>query len=218
MSEISQTELLGTQGEELQKKLHTHLPAKVISFDAATQTVSIQIMIDQIDYDDNPLPLPPLVDVPLKLIKFGAFNISAAPAVGDEGLAHFSERCIDGWWESSRNSVPLDIRFHDLSDAFFETGYSSKNNAIAIVPNAMHVGSNSAYIRFFENGTVEVSGATTFKDPVTFSSAVQANSTIKAKGAVSSDVDVTAGSVSLKSHVHGGVESGNSTTLPPVGG
>lgn len=216
MSEISQTELLENQGNEVSKEINTHLPAKVVSFDAETQTVSIQIMIDKMDYDDEALPLPPLVDVPVKFIKFGGFTICAEPKEGDEGLAHFSDRCIDGWWESSQNSVPLDIRFHDLSDAFFESGYSSKNNAIKIIPNALHMGADSAFIRLFEDGRVEVKGSTTFKDDVTFEKSVKAKSTIDADGIIESKADVTAQGKSLVTHTHGGVQSGNSVTSPPI--
>ena len=153
--------------------------------------------------DTSALPLPPLVDVPVKFIKFGGFTICAEPKAGDEGLAHFSDRCIDGWWESSQNSVPLDIRFHDLSDAFFESGYSSKNNAIKIIPNALHMGADSAFIRMFEDGTIEVKGNMTIDGSVT------------ATGVIESNVDVTAQGKSLVSHTHGGVQSGSSSTLPP---
>lgn len=203
MSEISQTELLSNQGDEVSKEINTHLPAKVVSFDAETQTVSIQIMIDKMDYDDEALPLPPLVDVPVKFIKFGGFTICAEPKEGDEGLAHFSDRCIDGWWESSQNSVPLDIRFHDLSDAFFESGYSSKNNAIKIIPSALHMGADSAFIRIFEDGSIEVKGNMTIDGSVT------------ATGVIESNVDVTAQGKSLVAHTHGGVQSGSSSTGTP---
>jgi phage baseplate assembly protein gpV len=37
-------------------------------------------------------------------------------------------------------------------------------------------------------------------------------------GRISADVDVTGAGVSLKSHVHGGVQPGGSNTAPPVGG
>lgn len=207
---VSETELLETQGEEQQKKMNTHLPAEVISFDAATQTVSIKILIDQIDHNDEAMPLPPLVDVPVKFPQWGAFYMCAEPKQGDTGLAHFSDRCIDGWWESGENSVPLDIRFHDLSDAFFDPGYNSQAKALKIIPNAMHVGSDECYIQIFEDGKIEIKGKTTFKDEATF------EKSIKATGEISSAADVKAGSTSLKQHLHGGVQSGSSLTSPPT--
>lgn len=211
MSDISQTELLESNNDSVQMKLHTQLPARVVSFNANDQTVSIELLITQMDYDGNALSLPPLVDVPVWMLCYGSFNITSTPAIGDEGLAHFAERCIDGWFESGRASVPLDIRFHDLSDAFFMPGYKSKPNALTIIPNAMHIGTASAYIRIFENGTIELNG-TAFE--------VNAPTTLKQGLTVIGDStsasgDFIASGISLKSHTHNGVQSGSSNTGLP---
>ena len=191
MSDISQTELLESNNDSVQMKLHTQLPARVVSFNATEQTVSIELLITQMDYEGDALSLPPLVDVPVQMFSYGAFSITATPTEGDEGLAHFAERCIDGWFESGRASVPLDIRFHDLSDAFFAGGYKSKPNALTIIPNAMHIGAESCYIRLFENGTIEIQGNVTV------------NGTLTANG------------ISLTEHTHNGVQSGSSNTGLP---
>lgn len=191
MSDISQTELLESNNDSVQMKLHTQLPARVVSFNAADQTVSIELLITQMDYDGNSLSLPPLVDAPVAMLSYGAFSITATPTPGDEGLAHFAERCIDGWFESGRASVPLDIRFHDLSDAFFMPAYKSKPNALTIIPTAMHIGAESCYIRLFENGTIEI------------------------KGNVTVDGTLTANGISLTEHTHNGVQSGSSNTGLP---
>ena len=62
MSDISTTELLNSSNESLQKKMHVALPAKVVSFNASEQTVTIELMITQMAHDDSMLDLPPLVD------------------------------------------------------------------------------------------------------------------------------------------------------------
>lgn len=197
MSDISQTELLSENNASLQKKLHTCLPAKIVAFDNSTQTATIELMIQQMAYDGSMLELPPLIYVPVQMFSYGMFSIVAEPQEGDEGLAMFSERCIDGWWESSQKSVPLDVRFHDLSDAFFTGGYKSKPNALTIIPNAIHIGSAGAYVRIFANGTLEVKGATTFLDVVT------------------APDFITTSAVSLASHVHVGVKSGTEVSGVP---
>ena len=46
MSDISTTELLDANNDSLQKKLHTALPAKVVSFNPDEQTVTIELMIN----------------------------------------------------------------------------------------------------------------------------------------------------------------------------
>lgn len=191
MSDISTTEVLESNNDSLQLKLHTALPAKVVSFNPDEQTVTIELMIQQMAHDGSMLELPPLVDVPVQMLSYGPFFISAEPKEGDEGLAHFAERCIDGWFESGQKSVPMDIRFHDFSDAFFAPGYKSKPNALTIIPNCLNIGSPSTYIRIFNNGTIEV------------------------KGNMIVQGDVIANGISLTSHTHGGVQSGNSTTGVP---
>lgn len=197
MSDISQTELLESNNDSLQKKMHVALPAKVVSFNASEQTVTIELMITQMAYDGSMLDLPPLVDCPVAMLSYGPFSITAAPQKGDEGLAHFAERCIDGWWLSGKKSVPLDVRFNDLSDAFFAPFYKSKPNALTIYAGAMNIGSTNSYIRLFDNGTIEING------------------NINLNGSLTATGDVTGQGISLATHTHGGVQSGNSDTGNP---
>ncbi len=178
-------------------QIHTALPARVVSFDPSEQTVSIELMIEQINHNGEQLSLPPLVDVPVKMFAYGAFMITAEPQPGDEGLATFSERCIDGWWESSRKSVPMDIRFHDLSDAFFDGGYRSKPKALTIMPNCLNIAGASNYVRLLSNGTIEIKGNTTILGSLTVTG------------------DVVGAGKSLSTHTHGGVQTGNGSTGTP---
>ena len=197
MSDISTTELLETQATSTQMQIHTALPARVVSFDPSEQTVSIELMIEQINHNGEQLSLPPLVDVPVKMFAYGAFMITAEPQAGDEGLATFSERCIDGWWESSRKSVPMDIRFHDLSDAFFDGGYRSKPNALTIVPNCLNIAGESNYVRLNSDGTIEIKGDTNII------------------GSLMVTGDIVGAGISLSEHTHGGVQTGSSSTGTP---
>lgn len=197
MSDISTTELLETQATSTQMQIHTALPARVVSFDPSEQTVSIELMIEQINHNGEQLALPPLVDVPVKMFAYGAFMITAEPQAGDEGLATFSERCIDGWWESSRKSVPMDIRFHDLSDAFFDGGYRSKPKALTIVPNCLNIAGASNYVRLLSDGTIEIKGNTTILGSLTVTG------------------DVVGAGKSLSTHTHGGVQTGSGSTGTP---
>ena len=197
MSDISTTELLETQATSTQMQIHTALPARVVSFDPSEQTVSIELMIEQINHNGEQLALPPLVDVPVKMFAYGAFMITAEPQAGDEGLATFSERCIDGWWLSSRKSVPLDIRFHDLSDAFFDGGYRSKPKALTIVPNCLNIAGASNYVRLLSDGTIEIKGNTTILGSLTVTG------------------DVVGAGKSLSTHTHGGVQTGSGSTGTP---
>lgn len=196
MSDISTTELLDSHGDSVQMKIHTNLPARIISFND-DQTATVELMIQQIDYNGQPLDIPPLVDVPVKMFSYGEFSITSEPVEGDEGLVSFSERCIDGWWLSSRKSVPLDIRFHDLSDAFFDGGYKSKPNALLIIPNCLNIAGASNYVRLLSDGTIEIKGNTTILGSLTVTG------------------DVVGAGKSLSTHTHGGVQTGSGSTGTP---
>lgn len=211
MTDINITELYESQSDAQRLQIHTALPARVVSFNPLEQTVSIELMIEQINRNGEQLPLPPLVDVPVKMFSYGPFNITAPPKNGDEGKASFSERCIDGWWESGRKSIPLDIRFHDLSDAFFEGGYKSKPNALIFYPNSLNIAGSSNYVRLNEDGTIEIKGTaltvdadTTFVKPVTYQAGMVGTGGISVTGNVETDGDLIASGKSFLGHTNNG--------------
>lgn len=61
-------------------------------------------------------------------------------------------------------------------------------------------------------GNVTINGNTAINGGMTATQGMDAGGSISAGGDISANGDVTAGSISLQSHVHGGVESGSSTT------
>lgn len=191
--EVSQTELLETHAQSVGAELRVALPARIIKYNG-DGTAQVEVMINQISQDNKAVAIPVLSDVPVQMWAYGAFSITAEPQAGDEGLVHFADRCIDGWWHSGNKSVPLDVRMHDLSDAFFSLGYRSQPKALKIVSNTMHIGSDSSYVRLNNDGTIEIKGKTTFLDEVT------------------APDFTTTGGISLAKHKHGGVQSGGSDT------
>ena len=191
--EVSQTELLESHAESVSADIRVALPARIIKYNG-DGTAQVEVMINQISQDDKPVSIPILSDVPVQMWAYGAFSITAEPQAGDEGLVHFADRCIDGWWHSGNKSVPLDIRMHDLSDAFFSLGYRSQPKALKIVSNTMHIGSDSSYVRLNNDGTIEIKGKTTFLDEVTAPNFTTKNG------------------IKLDGHKHGGVQGGNDDT------
>jgi hypothetical protein len=211
MPEINTTELLNSQSDSIQIQVHTSLPARVVSFNPLDQTVTAELMIEQLGRNGEQLELPPLIYVPVKMFSYGPFMITAEPKKGDEGLVVFSERCIDGWWESGRKSIPLDIRFHDISDAFFDGGYKSKPNALTIVPSCLNMAGPANYIRLMESGQIEIHGAgllidapTTFTQPVIYQAGMTGTGGIGITGPIETDTDLVAAGVSFLDHTNGG--------------
>lgn len=191
--EVSQTELLQSHADSISADIRVCLPARIVKYNG-DGTAQVEVLINQVNQNNEQVAIPLLSDVPIQMWAYGSFSITAEPKQGDEGLVHFSDRCIDGWWASGNKSIPLDNRMHDLSDAFFSLGYRSQPKALKIVSNAMHVGSDASYIRLNENGTIEIKGKTTFLDEVT-----------------APDFTTTKG-VSLNGHKHGDVQNGNGDT------
>ncbi|MBC8952589.1 Gp138 family membrane-puncturing spike protein [Xenorhabdus sp. PB62.4] len=123
-------------------------------------TATIELMITQILHSGEVLELPPLVDVPVQFPRAGGFCFTVPVSAGDEGLAIFSERCIDGWYATGNKSVPLDARLHDYSDASFIPGICSQPKKI---PAFFHGGASmqtddgSTFIRMI-HGKITIQG------------------------------------------------------------
>ncbi|WP_233113715.1 Gp138 family membrane-puncturing spike protein [Aggregatibacter actinomycetemcomitans] len=189
--------------------LHTALPAKVVSFDPAKQTVTLAVQIKMQLADGSGADIPPLVDVPVSFLRGGGFAVTFPLQAGDEGIAIFSERCIDGWWHSGGASLPLDFRLHDLSDAMFIPGVCSVPKAINGFFSgglSMQTLDGGTYIRIV-NGSIKIKGN------IEHEGNTKQKGELHSTGTISSDTDVKAAGISGKSHTHRG-DSGGTTGTP----
>lgn len=123
-------EILPNNEEELYRvimdtvsnNIRVAVPGIIQSFDAETQTVTVQPTIRERicnpDLTYSWVDLPLLVDVPISLPRAGGFSLTLPIQKGDECLLVFSDMCIDAWWANggTKNTQP-DKRRHDLSDA-----------------------------------------------------------------------------------------------------
>ncbi len=203
------------QIQQNQLNLHTALPAKVVNFDATKQTVTLAVQIKMQLADGSGAEIPPLVDVPVSFPRGGGFAVTFPLQAGDEGIAVFSERCIDGWWQNGSTSLPLDFRLHDLSDAMFIPGVCSVPNAIKGFFNgglSMQTLDGATYIRI-ENGAIQIKGDITHNGNMTHIGDTGQTGAFHASGEISSDTDISAAGISGKSHKHPG-DSGGKTGVP----
>ena len=197
------------QIQHAQKQIHTALPAKVVDFNPQHQTVTLAVQITQLLVDGGTVQIPPLVDVPVAFPRGGGYAVTFPRNAGDEGIVIFSERCIDGWWQSGRASEPMDYRQHDLSDGMFYPSICSVPNAIKDFYTgglSMQSLDGSTFIRV-TNDTIHIKGNIQHVGNTTQSG--KHHST----GVISSDADVMAGSISGKNHKHTG-DSGGKTGVP----
>lgn len=194
----TQTELLEQAKNNAMMDVRVSMPASIVSFDAATKTATIAIMMQMVNADDTPEDYPLLVDCPCVFTRGGGFHVVHPYAEGDSGLVLFSDRCLDGWFESGRAAPPMDYRIHSMSDAYFIGGADHLGNVSPVVSDAMFIGKddNSAGIQIGSDGTVTIKGTQFIIEPVTNAAQVNVNG---------KPVD---------GHAHGGVASGSSNTAP----
>lgn len=114
----------------IQKHLFTALPV-IVSEDSDGKTASLQIAIKRTiedktynttTYQDFPL----LVDVPIHFHGGGGLTAATHPVKqGDEGMAIFSSRALDFWFQSGGTQQQVFNRMHSLADAMYVPGLRS---------------------------------------------------------------------------------------------
>lgn len=118
----SLVEVIAAALDARQRTLHTALPGRVVSYDAAEQTASIDLLVELavpkrsggVAYDR----VPTLHGVPVGHPRGGGFVLHFPLQVGDHVWVMFSERSMDEVTRSRQRSQPRDLRLHDLSHAY----------------------------------------------------------------------------------------------------
>ncbi|MBW5405977.1 Gp138 family membrane-puncturing spike protein [Morganella morganii] len=217
MANPSLLDVLSRHAANERTDIHTALPAKVVLCDGHSAT--IQLMITQVMRGGETLAIPRLVDVPVGFYRGGGFCVTVPVKAGDEGLVIFAERCIDGWYASGQQSVPLDTRFHDYSDAFFLPQGSSQPNRIpdySADSLSMQTDDGSTFIRIkpgkiIMRGDIEHTG----------NRMQQGNSLVNGNHSVKGNSESSGGTIKHNgkdigdTHTHSGVETGGGNTGKP---
>lgn len=195
-------------------KIYTSMPATLIAFDPATQRAQIQLGVkrkQQGVWKD----LSVLVDVPVVFPGSQSWAFFYALSQGDEGWAHFSQRCIDDWLAAGRSVQPSSLRMFNATDAMFQPGLRSAVTAFAPMPSA---GAGLAN----KSGTVSITATDSAIDLKVGGTAIVSTN---------NDVTLTVGGQTLvlsasglfhngvnigATHTHSGVMAGNATSGPPV--
>ena len=193
--DATQTELLEQAKNNAMMDVRVSMPARIVSFDAATKTASVEIGLKMVNADDTQSDYPPLVDCPCIFTRGGGFHLVHPYKAGDKGIVLFSDRCFDGWFQAGQVAPPMDFRVHSMSDAYFIGGADCLDDVSPIVGDAMFIGKddNSAGVAIKASGDIDLNGVN-----------------ISPSGIIT----LPDGTI-LNSHVHGNVQSGNSTTGEP---
>ena len=121
--------------------VHTAMPARVQSYDAATQTATLvplvrhAVMLGDGSVEREELPVLPAV--PVLWPRFGGHFIAGALAAGDVVLVVFCESDTGPWRAGSGDvSNPADLRRHSLSHGVAIPGLAHRAGALQHAPAA----------------------------------------------------------------------------------
>lgn len=192
-------------------QITTSVPCEVVSVDLAKQTVVLQptvkARVNKPDGTSEWMALPQIPDVPIHFPSGGGVSMTFPIKKGDEALAVISSRSQDAWQQNGGVQPQVDLRSHDLSNAFAFVGFKSNGKALENVSSA------STQIRSDDGKQVvdmhPSSGLTLTSEGTSI--------------AIGKDgVDITAGYLKCNgkriddSHTHNGVEPGAGTSGTPV--
>jgi len=130
----SRDELLRILKASWSANLRVCIPGIIQTFDAATQTATIQPAIkDTVTINGNvqEVNIPVLIDVPVQFPRAGGFVMTFPVKKGDECLVFFSDMCIDAWFSHGGVQPQIEKRRHDLSDGIAVLGVFSQPNKIS---------------------------------------------------------------------------------------
>lgn len=163
-----------TQRERADAEAEQHrgaLPATVVSFDPAKQTIVAQPTIREKVVDPATgsvqwVALPLLQDVPAMFPGGAKWCMDFTPQPGDECLLVFADTNIDSWFTSGGIQNFNLRRRHDLSDGFALVGFRSQPKALTNTTDgiALRATDGSGYVKLFSGSLVGDGDAGSF-DP-----------------------------------------------------
>lgn len=108
--------------------VHTHVPFRVVSVDYSKKPPTlvaqptIKAVVRGADGAQSWVDLPQVPDVPIHFPGGGGVSLTFPITAGDEGLLMISRSSIDAYQQSGGEQQQVDLRPHDLSNAYAMVG------------------------------------------------------------------------------------------------
>lgn len=189
----------------IMEKTNTCLPARVVS---VNEDGSVNVVIIRNDNLDDCV-----ITVPVLRPETQRAYIQLAIKTGDRGVVKFCDKSVENYRLYGSEVYNNDDRCHSISDGVFQLGFLPDNETFIFPDGEILIG--------LKNGKfllkVDEMGNLTINAPeVTITSeSVVVNSDIMLNGSLTATKDVISGGISLMTHIHSGVTSGNSDTGVP---
>lgn len=176
----------------------TGMIVKILSVDTAAKTLDAQPMVDQVTPTGQSIPHGPIHEIPYGYEQGGNCQIKLDPVVGDIGVIVFAHRDITRVKRTWKNATPQTLRAHNIADAMYV-------RTLVSATTPQHT------ITFDQQNGIAISSPLVVK----IEADAQITGNLSVGGSVTADGDVKAGSISLESHTHSGVQAGSSNTGKP---
>jgi hypothetical protein len=180
---------------------------------SAVGTVDVQPLVNQVDRDGNATPHGIVYGLPYFRAQGGANAVIIDPVAGDIGVAVFCDRDISTVKATKAQANPGSRRRNDWADGLYFGGFLNGTPS-----QFVEFSSAGITITSTSNVTINAPGTITLSAPqIALNGAVSqtagtAGGTVSLVGPVNVVNDVTAGTISLKNHLHTGVQTGGSNT------
>lgn len=184
--------------ENIFRQLRVCLPAVIADFDKTAHTATVTPAITMQTTGGESLTLPNISNVPVCAAGGGGYVASFPLQKGDTGWLIFADRDISIFKQNGVVSPANTYRKHNLADAIFIPDVMGKANI-----------SDSGAVWQTLDGSVK---AVLSQSGLSVKGDISINGSITVTGTVTASVDVVAGGISLKEHIHGGVTGGSGTT------
>lgn len=123
--------LLDVVKQETLASDHCQKLGKIVSFDAGTQSASVQLQSLYVLPDGTAIPYPVLTDCPVFVLSGGGATLRMPIAAGDPCLVMFNDVDIDNWFATGNVVSPNSPRTHSLSDGLVLVGFYNKATALS---------------------------------------------------------------------------------------
>ena len=217
------------------KPIFTSYPGKIISFDPVKQLAQVEIAREQYHNSLNalyePYDFPILQDVPVQFPSGGGFVLTFPATAGDNCLLIFCDKGYSHWLYEGKNKIgkfssglPKGdfFRSYNLNDAVALVGFNPIPDAVTSFNSTspeLRNRDRTQRITLVADGKIEViaTGNLHITAPTTtIDSNTTINGTLHVTGKITSDDDVVAGNISLKTHKTSGVTPGSGNSSVPV--
>ncbi|KPH79312.1 Gp138 family membrane-puncturing spike protein [Bosea vaviloviae] len=212
--------------DDFQSRNFTSMPARIISYDAAKQTVTAQPTVKayvlQKDGSTKAENYPVIPDIPVQFPGGGGMLMTFPVKAGDECMLCFGSRSQDSWQQSGGDQAPIDSGMNNLSNAFAMLGFRSNPNAAKVTDPS----TTSTEIRSEDGNTkigMSAAGGVSVATDKAVSIAAAAGVSMTGgaggmtfTGTMNVTGDIVLNGISLKDHKHTGVVPGGGTSTGPT--